>query len=172
MYTIGQIAKTVGLSRGTLLHYDKIGLLKASARTEANYRSYTDSDLTKLQQIMIYREAGLSLENIAKLLDTSTNETVRILQEQLSLINEQIAQLRQQQQMIISLVDNETLQQKTRLMNKAQWVLILKAAGWSEEDMQNWHTAFEQNFPEAHQDFLESLGIANDEIARIREGLH
>ena len=172
MYTIGQMAKTVGLSRGTLLHYDKIGLLTPSTRTAANYRTYTDSDLTKLKQIMIYREAGLSLENIAKLLDTSTNETVCILQDQLSRINEQIAQLRRQQQMILSLVGNETLQQKTRLMNKAQWVSILKAAGWSEEDMQNWHIAFEQNFPEAHQDFLESLGIGNDEIARIRAGFH
>lgn len=172
MYTIGQIAKSVGLSRGTLLHYDKIGLLKSSARTEANYRTYTHADLARLQQIMLYREAGLPLEKIAQLLETSTNETLQILQNQLTLLNEQIVQLRQQQQMVLSLIGNDTLQQKTRVMNKAQWVSILQTAGWSEADMQRWHATFEQNFPEAHQDFLESLGIAANEIAAIQRGFH
>ena len=171
MYTIGQMAKVVGLSRGTLLHYDKIGLLRPSTRTESNYRVYNDEDLARLQQIVIYRDAGLSLGNIAQLLDKPVNETVAILQNQLALINEEIADLRRQQQSILGLIGGDGLLQNTRIMNKEQWVMILKTAGWSEVDMINWHAVFEQNYPEAHQDFLESLGIDEEEIVAIRTGM-
>lgn len=53
----------------TLHHYDSIGLLVPSGRTTAGYRLYTDDDLLRLQQIVIGREFGLSLEDIRRSLD-------------------------------------------------------------------------------------------------------
>ena len=53
MYTIGQLVKRYGLSRSTLLYYDRIGLLSASARSDANYRLYTDKDLQRMSQIAL-----------------------------------------------------------------------------------------------------------------------
>jgi len=46
---------------------------------------------------------------------------------------------------------------------------MLRAAGLDEDGMWNWHIEFEKNTPEAHQDFLESIGISSEEIALIRD---
>ena len=70
MYTIGQLSRCSGLSRSTLLYYDRKGLLNPTARTEANYRLYNDKDLTRLELILNYRETGISLEQIKQLLDS------------------------------------------------------------------------------------------------------
>ena len=58
-----------GVSVRTLHHYDAIGLLVPRIRTDAGYRLYTDADLLRLQQILIGRELGLSLEEIRQSLD-------------------------------------------------------------------------------------------------------
>ena len=47
-YTIGQVARMAGVSVRTLHHYDQIGLLKPSARTEAGYRLYGEPELLRL----------------------------------------------------------------------------------------------------------------------------
>jgi len=54
-------------------------------------------------------------------------------------------------------------------MNKETWVSILRASGLDEAGMRNWHIEFEKTSPEAHQDFLESIGIEKDEIELIRQ---
>ncbi|WP_241087475.1 hypothetical protein [Candidatus Vondammii sp. HM_W22] len=46
---------------------------------------------------------------------------------------------------------------------------MLEAAGLNEERMKKWHVEFEKTSPEVHQDFLESIGIEEDEIALIRK---
>jgi len=55
------------------------------------------------------------------------------------------------------------------MINKERWVEIMRAAGLNEKDMRNWHIQFEKMEPEAHQEFLESLGINAAEIQKIRE---
>jgi hypothetical protein len=54
------------------------------------------------------------------------------------------------------------------VMTKKNWVSILGATGMDEADMWRWHVEFEKAAPEAHQDFLESLGIPKREIRQIR----
>lgn len=58
-----------GVSVRTLHHYDAIGLLRPGDRTAAGYRLYTNTDLLRLQQILIGRELGLPLEEIRRSLD-------------------------------------------------------------------------------------------------------
>ncbi len=55
------------------------------------------------------------------------------------------------------------------MISKDRWVEIMRAAGLKEQDMHNWHVQFEKMEPEAHQEFLESLGIQEAEIKKIRE---
>lgn len=69
-YTVGQVAETFGLTVRTLHHYDEVGLLVPSERSAAGYRLYTDADLERLQQIVVYRRLELPLEEIAELLTT------------------------------------------------------------------------------------------------------
>lgn len=55
------------------------------------------------------------------------------------------------------------------MMTKDKWIAIMRAAGFSDEDMNRWHKEFESSAPQEHQEFLEYLRIDADAIARIRE---
>lgn len=68
-HQVKEVAALSGVSIRALHHYDAIGLLVPSGRTEAGYRLYSDDDLLRLQQILIGRELGLSLEAIRRSLD-------------------------------------------------------------------------------------------------------
>ena len=68
-HQVKQVARLTGLTIRTLHHYDSIGLLVPTARSAAGYRLYDDDDLLRLQQILIGRELGLSLEAIRRSLD-------------------------------------------------------------------------------------------------------
>ena len=68
-YRVKEVSEAAGVSIRTLHHYDAIGLLVPSGRTDAGYRLYTNDDVLRLQQILIGRELGLALEEIRKMLD-------------------------------------------------------------------------------------------------------
>jgi DNA-binding transcriptional MerR regulator len=68
-YQVKEVAELAGVTVRALHHYDEIGLLVPSARSEAGYRLYDDDDLLRLQQILIGRELGMSLETIRRSLD-------------------------------------------------------------------------------------------------------
>ena len=68
-YQVKEVAELSGLTIRALHHYDSIGLLSPSDRSAAGYRLYDDEDLLRLQQILIGRELGLSLEDIRRSLD-------------------------------------------------------------------------------------------------------
>lgn len=169
MYTVGQLAKSFGLSRSTLLYYDEIGLLSPSARSASNYRLYSENDVRRMERISIYREAGLPLEAISKLLQDESESVYAVLERHLMKLNQEIAGLRRQQHVLANLLGDAQVLQGSRSVSKEQWVAMLASAGMSEDEMRKWHSEFERNFPEAHQDFLESLGIAEEEIAMIRK---
>ncbi len=169
MFTIGQVAKKFGLSRSTLIYYDKAGVLTPSGRSEANYRLYTANDMEKMERIMLFRSAGLSLETIRELLDRQGGNFDTSLEQRLSAINNEIQGLRNQQQVILKILENKDLAPNTRVLTKETWVSILRASGLDEDGMKNWHIEFEKTSPEAHQDFLESIGIESQEIVLIRQ---
>ncbi len=66
--TVGQVAERFDITVRTLHHYDEVGLLRPSERTNAGYRLYVDDDLTRLQHIVVYRRLAFALEEIALLL--------------------------------------------------------------------------------------------------------
>ena len=66
-YTVGEVARTAHLSIRTLHHYDQIGLLRPSARTDAGYRLYTGEDLRLLQQVLFFKELGFGLDEIRRI---------------------------------------------------------------------------------------------------------
>ena len=68
-WTVGQVADLFGVTVRTLHHYDEIGLVVPSGRSRAGYRLYTDEDLVRLQQVVVYRRLELPLDEIATLLD-------------------------------------------------------------------------------------------------------
>lgn len=73
-WTIAQVARMSGVTSRTLRHYDEIALLPPS-RTAANgYRYYEERDLLRLQQILVLRELGLGLSEIAEILSRQVDE--------------------------------------------------------------------------------------------------
>lgn len=63
-WKVGELAKLTGLTIRTLRFYDQIGLFSPSSYSSSGYRLYTESDISRLQQILSLRELGLSLEQI------------------------------------------------------------------------------------------------------------
>lgn len=66
-YTVQQLANLAGVSPRTLRYYDSIGLLVPGRSRENSYRIYTRAQVDLLQQILLYRELGMPLEEIGKI---------------------------------------------------------------------------------------------------------
>ena len=80
--TVGQVAEQLGVTVRTLHHYDEIGLLVPSERTPAGYRLYNGKDITRLQNVVVYRRLGFALEEIALLLDDPSADVGEHLRRQ------------------------------------------------------------------------------------------
>ena len=70
-YSANKLAKMSGISTRTLRYYDEIGLLKPMKVAPSGYRIYGQGEVDTLQQILLYKELGFSLESITKLLSAS-----------------------------------------------------------------------------------------------------
>lgn len=105
----GEAAKMSGLTIRTLQHYDNIGILPASGRTEGGRRFYTENDIVKLEHIIFYRNLGFSLEEIKERLfhvgeDNNANELLAsqkiLLYNQIDMIQNSIAAIEASQEII------------------------------------------------------------------------
>lgn len=92
-YTVGHVAALSGVTVRTLHHYDRIGLLRPSARTAAGYRQYDRADLDRLEQVLSYRELGFALEDIQTVLDQPDADRADHLRRQHRLVRERIDRL-------------------------------------------------------------------------------
>jgi len=144
------------------------GLLRRPPRTGGNYRAYAAQDLERLQQIARYRKVGLSLAAIRAAIDRPGGGAAAVLERRLADIDAEIDVLRGHQRAILSLLTRSRRFRRTDMMTKDSWVAIMRAAGFSEDDMRRWHQEFEKAAPDDHQEFLEFLHIPAGEIAAIR----
>jgi DNA-binding transcriptional MerR regulator len=171
MFSISIVGKKFGLSRSTLLYYDRLKLVRPTYRTSAGYRPYSAEDEARLKHICRYRETGLSLAAIKGLLAEEAPSPSLVsdaLHQRLTELNHEIASLRRQQQVVLTLLPQKGQDRLARAMTKEKWVALLRAIGLNDAEMMQWHAAFERQSPLAHQDFLESLGLPKAEIRRIR----
>ena len=82
MKKIKDVIRITGLSRRTLQYYDDQGLVQPK-RTKENYRLYGKDELWKLWRLLIYKEMGFQLDEIACLLEKSEEDTHWMLEERL-----------------------------------------------------------------------------------------
>jgi MerR family transcriptional regulator, thiopeptide resistance regulator len=169
MYHVTELAKEYGLSRSTLLYYDRIGLLRPSFRSEAGYRKYSTEDRDRLATICNFRNAGLAIEDIRSVLSMTKDEDVNgiVLRKRLQEIGEEIRTLQSQQNLIAKMLKVQALAESP--VDKQAWVEMLQAAGMDEAAMMKWHSEFECRAPESHHRFLLSLGIPDEEARAIRK---
>ncbi|MBV8247971.1 MAG: MerR family transcriptional regulator, partial [Comamonas sp.] len=67
MLKVGELARQTGLTVRSLHHYDQIGLVTPSARSEAGYRLYAPADVQRLQSVQALRDLGFGLARIAEM---------------------------------------------------------------------------------------------------------
>lgn len=79
--TVQKLAKLAGVSTRTLRYYDEIGILKPARINSSGYRIYGQSEVDKLQQILFYRELGVSLENIKDIVTSPSFDGAAALRE-------------------------------------------------------------------------------------------
>ncbi|HWA96284.1 MAG TPA: MerR family transcriptional regulator [Terracidiphilus sp.] len=171
MITVTQLARRCGLSRTALLYYESIGLMPPPQRSGGNYRSYSEADVLRLQQIRAYRDAGLKVDDIRQLLNVRSDRpatgAAAVLRRRLLELDAEIADRRRHQQAILKLLEHKALGRR-KMISKEKWVSIMKGCGFTAEQMNRWHAEFERAAPEEHQEFLEFLHIPTAEIKTIR----
>jgi MerR family transcriptional regulator, thiopeptide resistance regulator len=89
----GEFARSAGVTVRTIRYYDRLGLLKPSARSESGQRLYSDMDFARLQQILTLKLIGLSLDEIKNLLTTDPAAIQHLLERQRRVLAEQARQL-------------------------------------------------------------------------------
>lgn len=90
MRTVNEVSKLTGVSVRTLHHYDAIDLLKPTKVTEAGYRLYDDTALSRLQNILMFRELQFPLKEIKKILDNPDFDQNEALAQQIKLLELQL----------------------------------------------------------------------------------
>jgi len=73
-WTVGELARLARVSVRTLHHYDEIGLLTPTARSDAGYRLYSRADLDRLHAILLHRALGFALDRIPGMLAAPIDE--------------------------------------------------------------------------------------------------
>jgi DNA-binding transcriptional MerR regulator len=83
-YTINKLAKLAGVSTRTLRYYDELGLLSPIQMSSNGYRIYGQKEIDRLQQILFYRELGVPLDEIKKIMSNKNFDREAALQNHLT----------------------------------------------------------------------------------------
>ena len=86
MWTVHEVSEMTGLSIRALRYYDRIGLLRPAARTEAGYRLYDETALEALQQILLFRELEFPLKDIRRIIQSPSFDRDKALEQQIGLL--------------------------------------------------------------------------------------
>jgi DNA-binding transcriptional MerR regulator len=138
MFTISELAKSVGLSRATLLYSEKLGLLKAKRR-QNGYRLYSDADRQRLLLLQSLHAGGLSLKECRDCLDGKIDRDQ--LERRLETLKAEI----------------ET---KSRSMD-------LLAALLGRDSLKAWHEEVERLAPDLHREWLMTQAFSSEDAARV-----
>ncbi len=168
-YSISKLAGAFGLSRSTLLYYDRIGLLPPSGRLASGYRYYSKKDYQRLERVCHFRQAGLTLSEIRAVLTSGGKPGARLLEKKLNETAENLLDLRIKQRLLAGMLSRIASGASSPPVDKEMWVEMLRAAGMDDNAMARWHTEFERRSPQGHHEFLVSLDIPQRDILRIRE---
>lgn len=138
MYQISELAESVGLSRATLLYYEKLGLM--TGKRQANgYRVYTDADRQRLRLMQQLQAGGLSLQECRACLDGKLDRD--LLSQRLETLEREVAE-------------------KTRSRD-------LLAALLGRGSLKDWHEEVERVAPDLHRAWLMTQGFSSEEAARV-----
>jgi DNA-binding transcriptional MerR regulator len=100
-YTVQKLARLAGISTRTLRYYDEIGLLKPARLNSAGYRIYGSAEADRLQQILFYRELGVGLDEVKRIINAPDFDRFAALKEH----RQKLLEKRQQIEQLIANVE-------------------------------------------------------------------
>jgi DNA-binding transcriptional MerR regulator len=165
--SIARAARAVGLSRTTLMYYERLGLIRPLRRADSRYRTFRPNDLQALFLIARWRAIGLPLTTIRRLL-ADRQEVQSALRDHLRALEKSIAALQGQRRLTLDMLGGNT-SGAAGTVTKSAWTEMFRSIGMNDEQMRQWHAQFERRNSAGHVAFLRSLGIGRAEIGRIRK---
>ena len=106
MLTVSEVSRTFGVSTRMLRHYEKLGLIGSARRDDYAYRMYTPEDVRRLRQILLLRKLRISLREIGEILaDPGPAAAVRILEDNLAQMDEELHALETVRSLIAAFLD-------------------------------------------------------------------
>lgn len=120
---VGELARRTGVTVRALHHYDSIGLLRPSGRSEGGYRLYSREDVARLHGIQTLRRMGVPLAEMAQLLDGGAGSLQAILARQVSALDQEIA--------------------RTQALRERLGVMQLVLAGGGQPGLDDWLASLE-----------------------------
>ena len=139
MFLISELAKRVGVSRTTLLYYEKLGVIRGE-RLDNGYRVYTELDAQRLTLAMQLQAGGLSLKECIACLNGKIDKGV--LSERLRLLDEEIVRKQKARKLLSGLL--------------------------GESSNRDFHAQLNKLAPQAHYKWLLQQGFTEKEAQRIR----
>ncbi|WP_150265056.1 MerR family transcriptional regulator [Paenibacillus tepidiphilus] len=110
-YTVQKLGALAGVSTRTLRYYDEVGLLKPARKSSSGYRIYGQAEVNRLQQILFYRELGLSLEAIQEIVTSPSFDGARALRDH----HDKLLQRREQLELLIVNVETTLAELEGRI---------------------------------------------------------
>lgn len=119
-YTVKKLAQMAGVSTRTLRYYDEVGILKPAKINSSGYRIYGQAEVDRLQQILFYRELGVSLNIIKDIVKAPSFDAEKALREH----REKLLKKREQLDLLISNVDKTiaSTEGRTTMTDKEKFV--------------------------------------------------
>jgi DNA-binding transcriptional MerR regulator len=128
-FSVGTLAARTGLTVRTLHHYDTIGLLAPSGRTEAGYRLYSEDDLRRLERVVLLRALGIPLRDIAMALSTGAEGVLLVLERHAGDLRRRIRdeqQLVERVEHIVERIRNQSLSSADEALDTIQFAAALE----------------------------------------------
>ncbi|MES2088322.1 MAG: MerR family transcriptional regulator [Patescibacteria group bacterium] len=159
-YSIQQLATLAGVSVRTLHYYDEVGLLSPVRENRNNYRQYGETELLRLQQILLYRELDFPLLDIKKILDSSNFSLHSALRDHRKIIEEKKIRLSRLLKTIDKTINK--INHKNNMTDKELYEAF-GSENYAEEAKQKWgHTdAYKQSAARVKK-------LTKEDIAQIK----
>jgi DNA-binding transcriptional MerR regulator len=173
-YSVNNLAKLAGVSVRTLHHYDRLGLLKPSVRTEARYRRYGEKELIRLQQILFYKELDFSLDEILDILEDPNFNLLTALES-----HKQALKARRDRLATLLVTIDKTIStlkgERVMLTNEELYEGFPKGQAYRSEAVEKYGAkeveASEQNLRQRGKAGFEQLKADQQDIAKTLAGL-
>ena len=153
-YAVQKLAQMAGISTRTLRYYDEIGIFKPARINSSGYRIYGEAEIDQLQQILFYRELGVSLESIKEIVTSPSFNGAQALREH----HEKLLEKREQLDVLISNVEKtlEVTEGRRNMMDQE------KFEGFKKKLVENNETKYGQEVREKYGE--ETVNKSNQRV--------